>query len=123
MGLGLDEIAFEFGWELVIWKPFRVQFESKAVLGSNEAGLDVIDVLDESSPSKDNGDFDMARAEIGPQPISEMGDLGIGPEPVPEVGEVGVEPSSVFVEHANMSFNKVANFEGDEQVDHPVEIL
>jgi len=96
VGLGLEEIPYDFGWELVIWKPFRVQFESKAVLGSNEAGLDVIDVLDESSPSKDNGDFDMARAEIGPQPISEMGDLGIGPEPVPGVGEVGVEPPSIF---------------------------
>ena len=66
VGLGLNEIPFEFGWELVHWKPFGVQFGSKAVLGPNEAGFDVVDVLDESSPSEDDGDSDMVRAEIGP---------------------------------------------------------
>jgi len=119
--LGLNKIPFDFGWELVIWKPFRVQLGSKAVLGLNETGFDVVDVLDESPPSEDDGDSDIARAETGPEPVSEIGDLGTGPEPVLEVGESGVEPPFVFVEHADMSFDKVADFEGDEEVDPPVD--
>jgi len=87
VGLGLNEISFDFGWELVIWKPFGVQFGSKAVLGLNETGFDVVNVLDELSPLEDDGDSDMARAETGPEPISEIGDLGTGSEPVPKVGE------------------------------------
>ena len=50
---------------MVIWKPFGVQFGSKAVLGPNEVGFEVVDVLDESSPSEDNGDSDTVRAKIG----------------------------------------------------------
>jgi len=99
--LGLNEIPFDFGWELVIWKPFGVQFGSKAVLGPNETGFDAVDVLDESSSSEDDGDSDMGRAETGPEPISEIGDLGTRPEPVPEVGKSGVQPPSVFLEHAS----------------------
>ena len=60
-----------------------VQFGSKAVLGPNEAGFEVVDVLDESSPSEDNEDSDTVRAEIGPKTV-------------PGVGEVGVEPPSIF---------------------------
>jgi len=123
VGLGLNEIPFDFGWELVIWKSFGVQFGSKAILGPNEAGFDVVDVLDESFPSEDDGHSDTVRVKIGPEPVSEMGDLGIGPEPVPKVSEAGVEPPSVFVDHADMSFDKVADFEGDEEVDPPVVIL
>ena len=32
-----------------------MQFGSKAILGPNETGFDVVDVLDESSPSEDVG--------------------------------------------------------------------
>jgi len=76
VGLGLDEIPFDFEWKLVIWKPFGVQFGSKAVLGPNEAGFHVVNVLDESSPSEDDGDSDTTRAETRPKPVSEMNDLG-----------------------------------------------
>ena len=75
-----------------------MQFGSKAVLGPNEAGFDVVDVLDESSLSEDDGDFDTIRVKTGPEPVSEMGDLGTGPEPIPGVDEVEVEPPSVFEE-------------------------
>ena len=108
---------------MIIWKPFGVQFGSKAVLGPNEVGVDVIDVLDESSPSEDDGDSNIVRAETGSEPVSEMGDLGTGLEPVPEVGEVGVEPPSIFEENVDMSFDKVADFERDEEVDPPVVIV
>ena len=100
-----------------------MQFGSKAVLGSNETGFDVVDVLDESSPSVNDGDFDMARAETGIEPVSEIGDLGIGPKPIPEVGEVGIEPPPLFDENVNVSFDKVADFEGDEEGEPPVVIL
>ena len=46
----------------MIWEPFGVQLGSKAILGPSETGFYVVDVLDESSPSVDDGDFDMARA-------------------------------------------------------------
>ena len=121
MGLGLNEIPFEFGWELAHWKPFGVQFGSMVILGANEVGLDMVDVLDESSPSEDDGYSDTVRADIGPEPVFVMGDLGTGPEPVPEVSGVG--PPSIFEENVNMSFDKVADFEGDEEVDPPVVIL
>ena len=71
VGLGLDAIPFEFGWNLVVWKPFGVQSEPKAVLGPNEAHIDVVDVLDESSPSE--GDSNSVRVETGSKPISEQG--------------------------------------------------
>jgi len=123
MGLGLNKIPFDFGWKLVIWEPFGVKFGSKAVFGLNETGIDVVDVLDESSPSEDDGDFDTARAETGTEPISEMGDLGTGSEPVPKAVESEVEPPPVFEEHKDLSFEKVADFEGDEEAEPPVVIL
>jgi len=94
--LGLNEIPFDFGWKLMIWEPFGVQFGSKAVLGLNETDFNVVDVLNESSPSKDDRDSDMARAETGPEAVSEMGDSGTRTEPVPEVGKSEIEPPPVF---------------------------
>ena len=38
--LGLDEIPFDFGWKLVIWEPFRLQFGSKAIFRPNDIGFD-----------------------------------------------------------------------------------
>ena len=73
-----------------------MQFKSKAVLRSNETGFDIVDVLDESSPLEYDGDFDMAGAETGLEPVSAMGDLGTGSEPVPEAGFSEVEPPPVF---------------------------
>jgi len=58
-------IPFEIGWNLVIWKPFGVQSEPKAVLGPNEAHIEVVDVLDDSSPS------DSVRVETGSEAVSE----------------------------------------------------
>jgi len=87
IGLELDEIPFEFGWNLVIWKPFGVQLGSKAVLGLNEVGFEVLDVLDDSSLSEDDGDSNSVRVETRSKPVSEQGDFGTGLEPVPEFGE------------------------------------
>jgi len=52
-----------------------------------------------------------------------MGDLGTGLKPVPEADESEVEPPPVFEEHEDLSFEKVADFEGDEEVGPPVVIL
>jgi len=46
-----------------------VQSEPKAILGPNEAHIEVVDVLDESSPSE--GDSDSIRVETGSEPIFE----------------------------------------------------
>jgi len=73
-----------------------VQFESKDILGSNEAGVEIVDVLDDSSSSEEDGDCNSVRAETGSEPVSEHGDFGTGPQPVPEFGEIGVEPPPLF---------------------------
>jgi len=57
------------------------------------------------------------------QPVSEIGDLRIGSEPVPEVGDIGIEPPPLFEENVDVSFDKVADFEGNEEVELPVVIL
>jgi len=46
-----------------------VKSEPKAVLGPNEAHIEVVDVLDESSPFE--GDSDSVREETGSEPLSE----------------------------------------------------
>ena len=118
VGLGLDAIPFEFGWNLIVWKPFGKQSEPKAVLGPNEADIEVVDVLDESSPSE--GDSDSVRVEIESEPISEQREFETGPEPVPEYGEIGVEPPRLFEEDVDDSFDRVANFEKQEVVEIPI---
>ena len=52
-----------------------------------------------------------------------MGDLGTGSTPVSEVGEVRVEPPSIFEENVDIPFDKVADFERDEEVDTPIVIV
>jgi len=114
VGLRLDAIPFEFGWNLVVWKPFRVQFEPKAVLGPNETRIEVVDVLDESSPSA--GDSDSVRVETGSEPVSEQDEFRTGLEPVPKFGEIGVDPSLLFEDDVDDSFDRVADFEKEEVV-------
>ena len=120
VGLGLDAIPFEFGWNLGVWKPFGVQFEHKAILGPNEPGIEIIDVLNDSSPSEEDGEFDSIRAEIGFEPVSEQGDFGIGTEPVPEFGEVGVEPPLIFDDVVDDSFDRVTDFGKEKEVEIPI---
>jgi len=116
--LGLGAIPFEFGWNLVVWKPFGEQFEPKAVLRPNEAHIEVMDVLDESSPSE--GDSYSVRVEIGSELVSEHGEFRTGPEPVPKFGEFGVEPPLLFEEDVDDSFDRVTDFEKEEVVEIPI---
>jgi len=118
VGLGLDAIPFEFGWNLVVWKPFGVQSEPKVVLGPNEAHIKVVDVLDESSPSE--GDSDSVRAERGSEPVPEQGEFGIGLEPIPEFGEIGVEQPLMFEEDVDESFDRVTDFKKEEEDEIPI---
>ena len=85
VGLGLDEIPFEFRWNLVVWKPVVVQSESKGVLGPSEAHVKVVDVLDDLSPSE--GDSDSVTVKTGSEPVSEQGEFGTGSEPILEIGK------------------------------------
>jgi len=96
-----------------------VQSEPKAVLGPNEAHIEVVNVLEESSPSE--GDFDSVKVETGlSEPVFEQGEFGTGPEPVPEFGKIGVEPPLLFEEDMDDSFDRVANFEKEEEVEIPI---
>jgi len=67
VGLRLNAIPFEFGWDLVVWKPTLEQFEPKGVLEPSEAHFEVVDVFDNSSPSK--RDSDSVMVERGSKPI------------------------------------------------------
>jgi len=116
VGLGLNEIPFKFGWDLVVWKPVVVQSEPNGVLGPSEAHVEVVDALDDSSPFE--GDSDSVMVATRAEPVSEQGEFRTGPEPVPETGEV--EPPLVFEEDVDESFDKVADFEKDKEVEIPI---
>jgi len=103
---------------LIVWKSFGLQYEPKAVLRRNEAHIEVVDVLDESSPSE--GDSDSFRVETGSEPVFKQGEFGTGPEHVPEFGEIGVEPPIIFEEDVDDSFDRVADFEKEEEVEIPI---
>jgi len=92
-----------------------VQSEPKVVLGPNEAHIEVVDVLDESSPSV--GDSDSVRVEIGFEAVSEQGEFRTVPEPVPEFGEIGVESPALFEDDVDDSFDRVVDFEKEEEVE------
>ena len=121
MGLRLNEIPFEFEWDLVVWKPFVEQSEPKGVLGPSEAYVEVVDVLDDSSPSE--GDSDSIMVEIGSELVSDQGEFGTGSEPVPEIGETRIEPPLRFEEEVDDSFDRVANFEKDKEVEIPILVV
>ena len=84
VGLGLNEIPFEFGQDLAVWKSILEQSESKGVLGPSEAYVKVVDVLDDQSPSE--GESNSVMVETGSKPVSDQGELETGSEPVPEIG-------------------------------------
>ena len=93
-----------------------MQSEPKAVLGPNEDHIEVVDVLDESSPSE--GDSNPVRVETWSKLVSEQGEFEIGPGPVPDTSEA--EPPLVFKEDVVDSFDRVADFEVDEEVEIPI---
>ena len=43
-----------------------------------------------------------------------------GPEPVPKTGEAGIEPPPVFEEDVDDSFDRITDFEKDEEVEIPI---
>ena len=92
MGLGLNEIPFEFEWNLVVWKPILEQYELKGFLGPSEAHVEVIDGLDDSFPFE--GDSNSVMVETRSEPISDQGDFKTGPELIPEIGEAGNRAST-----------------------------
>jgi len=118
MGLGLNEILFKFGWDLVVWKPILEQSEPKGALGPSEVHIEVVDIVDDSSPSK--GDSDSVMPETRSKPVSDQSEFGIRPEPVPEISEAGIEPPPMLEEDVDDSFDRVADFEKDEEVKIPI---
>jgi len=115
VGLGLNEHPFEFGWGLVVWKPILEQSKPKSALGPSEVHIEVVDVVDDLSPSE--GDFDSMMAEIGSEPISDQSEFGTRPEPVSKTGEARTELPPVFEEAEDDSFDSIFNFEKDEEVE------
>jgi len=118
VGLGLNEIPFEFGWDLAAWKPILEQSEPEGALGPSEVHVEVVDLVDDLSAS--DGDSDSVMAETGFKPISNQSEFGTRPEPVPEISEAGIEPPPVFEEDVDDSFDRVAAFEKDEEVEIPI---
>jgi len=121
VGLGLNEVPFEFGWDLVLWEPILEQSGPKGVLGPSEVQTEVFNVIDNSSLSE--GDFDFVLAKTGPEPVSDLCESGTRPEPDSNVGEARIEPPPVFEENVDDSFDRVADFEKEERVDTPIVII
>ena len=44
-------------------------------------------------------------------------------EPVPKIGEAGIEPPPMFEENVDDSFDRVADFEKDEEVEIPILVV
>jgi len=115
VGLGLNEIPFEFGWDLVMWKPILAQAEPKGALGPSELHIEVVNVVDDSSPSEE--DSDSVMTETGSEPVSNQIEFGTRSEPVPEIGETRIEPPLVFEENVDDSFDRVPDFDKDEEAE------
>ena len=115
VGLGLNEVPFEFGWDLVLWEPILEQSGPKGVLGPSEVQTEVFDVVGDSSLSE--GDSDSMLAKTGPEPVSDLSEFRTRPEPVPDVGEAGSKPPPMFEENVDDSFDRVADFEKDEEAE------
>jgi len=120
VGLGLNEISSQFGWDLVVWKPILQQSEPKGALGPSEVQTEIF-VVDDSSSSE--GDSDSVLAEIGFEPVFDLYESGTSPEPVLNVDEAAREPPSVFEENVDDSFDRVVDFKKNEEVDTPIVIV
>jgi len=61
--------------------------------------------------------------ERGPEPVYDLNESGTRLEPVPDVDEAAREPPSMFEENVDDSFDRVVDFEKDEEVDTPIVIV
>ena len=119
VGLGLNEVPPEFGWDLALFKVDGEQTVSDGVFESDEAqtGLEV--VLELSGV--------LSGAEDSPDPMSKgvsgLGETEIGPEPIPDLSEARTEPPLVFEDKWDDSFDRVADIEADEEYDILVVIV
>jgi len=57
-------------------------------------------------------------AEIGFKPVSDQSEFGTRPEPILETGEA--KPPLVFEEDVDDSFDRVVDFEKDEEIKIPI---
>ena len=104
-------------WDLVVWKPISEQSEPKSALGPSEVQTEVF-VIDDSSLSE--GDSDSVMVKIGFEPVFDKSKFGTRSEPNLEIGEARIEPPPVFEEGVDDSFDRVADFEKDEEVEIPI---
>jgi len=118
MGLGLNEVPSESGWDLVLWKLALEQSRPKGVLGPSEVQTEIFDVVDDSSLSEDS-----VLTETRFEPVFDMSESKTRPEPVLDIGEARIEPPLVFEENVDDFFDKVADFEKDERVETPIVIV
>jgi len=105
---------------LVLLEQILEQSGLKGVIGPSVVQTEVF-VIDDSSPSE--GDSNFVLAELRSKPIFDQSEFGTRPGPVPDVGEAGIEPSSVFKETVDDSFDRVVDFEKDQEVDIPIVIV
>ena len=62
-------------------------------------------------------------AKTRSEPVSHQSEFRTRPKPVPKIGEAGIEPLTVFEENVDDSFNRVADFEEEEEVEIPIMIV
>ena len=125
VGLELEDVSYEFGWELVL-------FESVVVQGPCEAQFEVVEVEDESSLSK--GDLDELHvteeksvlAGTGSEPGLESSgflyELETRAEPSSEPFECQPKPFPIYEEQMDES-EKVVDVDVSEESGSPIEIL
>jgi len=80
VGLGLNEVPTEFGWDLVLFEPILEQSWPKGVLGPSKVQTEVFDVVNDLSLSE--GDSNSILVETWHEPIPDVGEAGIEPPPV-----------------------------------------
>ena len=120
MALGLKAIPIEVGWDLVMWKPILEQSEPKGALRPSEVHTEAF-VVDDSSLLE--GDSDSVMVETGSEPISDQSEFRTRPQLVPKIGDARIEPSPMFEEDVDDSFDSVADFEKDEEVEIPILVV
>ena len=132
VGLKLEDVPYEFGWDLVLFEFVVVDLESKVVQGPSEAKFEVFEVEDESSLFEGDSDESHVTGEksvlagTGPEPGSEsssfLPESETRVEPGSDTFECQPEPFLVHEEQMDES-ERVADVDVSEESESPIEIL
>ena len=120
VGLGLNEVPPEFGWDLVFFEPILEQSRPKGVQGPSDVQTEVIDVDDDSSPSE--GDSDSVHVTSWEIVLVETRS-----EHVPDSNKPQLEPNPFYEERSDDFLDdfseKVADMDLGEGPETPIETV